>query len=75
MRNQHWGSGNVRQAMLDAGGNAFWEGSNFAAKTTYKGEVGFWVYVFRDREVGDEAEYWAWRTSAYPRAVRLCFVF
>lgn len=63
--------------MLDAGGNAFWEGSNFAAKTTYKGEVGFWVYVFHDKGdvVGGKVEYWAWRNVPYPRAVRLCFVF
>ena len=70
---QHWGSGNVRQAMLDAGGNAFWEFSNFAAKTTFNGEVGFWVYTFGGSIPG--GEYWAWRTNSYPRAVRLCFVF
>ena len=72
--NQHWDSGNVRQAMLDAGGNAFWERSNFAAKTTYKGEVGFWVYSFLDEVDGDYGV-WGWRTNPYPRAVRLCFVF
>lgn len=71
---QHWDSGNVRQAMLDAGSNAFWEGSNFAAKTTYKGEVGFWVYSFKD-QINGEVGIWGWRTNPYPRAVRLCFVF
>lgn len=58
----HWDSGNVRQAMLDAGGNAFWRFSNFAAKTTFNGEVGFWVYSFEGRISDEEPGYWAWRT-------------
>ena len=45
-------------------------------KQHIKGEVGFWVYVFNDGVAVDVGPgYWAWRTSAYPRAVRLCFVF
>ena len=71
----HWDSGNVRQAMLDAGGNAFWGFSNFSAKTTFNGEVGFWVYTFEGRISDEEPGYWAWRNVPYPRAVRLCFVF
>lgn len=63
-----WGSGDTRQKMLDAGGDPFWDRSNFAAKTTFKGEEGFWVYDFA-------VSIWGWRTNDYPRAVRLCFVF
>ena len=73
LNSQHWDSGNVRQAMLDAGGNAFWGFSNFAAKTTFNGEVGFWVYTFGGSI--PDGGLWGWRTNSYPRAVRLCFVF
>lgn len=66
--NGYWDSGDTRQKMIDAGGEPFWEKSNFAAKTTFKGEEGYWVYVFADK-------IWAWRTQDYHRAVRLCFIF
>lgn len=64
----NWDSGSTRQKMVEAGGEPFWERSNFAAKTTFKGEEGYWVYVFAEK-------FWAWRNVDYPRAVRLCFIF
>lgn len=71
--NDPWEFGNTKQKMLDAGGNAFWDGSNFAALTTFNGEEGFWVYRFQEDEGGSGM--WFWRTSKFTRAVRLCFVF
>lgn len=64
----NWDSGSTRQKMVEAGGDPFWEASNFAAKTTFKGDEGYWVYVFAEK-------FWAWRNVDYPRAVRLCFIF
>lgn len=65
-----WDSGRTREAMINAGGNPFHGGSNFAQLTTWHDKEGFWVYVF-------DSAYWAWRdySNTYKRAVRLCFAF
>lgn len=72
-KEQYWDYGNIKQAMINAGGEPFWDKSNFAAKTTFNGEEGYWVWTFDE---GIEPRYnWHWRTVNYTRVVRLCFVF
>ena len=66
--NEPWLYGETMNKMEQAGGKPFHYGSNYAAKTTFMGSEGFWIYSFSE-------QIWGWRTNKFNRAVRLCFAF